>query len=121
MKKILVACIVIVIGFGFVFQIIQKVTSDSREMDVSSSVDSSKSKTITYSGQSGKNALQLLQEKMSIKQDNSGLVISINNTQANPEKREYWSFYVNGKMAHVGPQDYGTEDGDNIEWRLENY
>lgn len=78
-------------------------------------------KSISYKGEEGKNALQLLQEKMTIKQDSSGLVVAINNREAIKTKREYWAFYVNGKLSSVGPNDYFTKDTDQIEWRIETY
>ena len=77
--------------------------------------------TFEYQGKAGSSALEILKTKTPIEQNNSGLVISINNTKANPSNREYWAFYVNGEMAQVGPQDYQTKDTDQIEWRLETF
>lgn len=75
----------------------------------------------SYKGQTGKDALALLKEKAEAKQDKSGLVVSINGREVMASKREYWAFYVNGKLASVGPADYKTKDSDIIEWRIEKY
>lgn len=76
---------------------------------------------VSYKGTTGKNALQLLEEKFQVEKEASGLVISINRRKANSLEHEYWAFYVNGKLASVGPSDYQTKDGDIIEWKIEKY
>ena len=68
-----------------------------------------------------KDALTLLKEKAEVVQDTSGLVVQINKRKADEQKREYWSFYVNEKMASVGPKDYVTKDTDRIEWKIEKF
>lgn len=75
----------------------------------------------SYKGKTGKDALTLLKENARIEQDASGLVVSINGRKADPAKREYWAFYVNGNMAQVGPADYQTKDEDRVEWKIEKY
>lgn len=77
--------------------------------------------TVTYQGKSGKNALSLLKEVALVQQDSSGLVIGVNGRVANSQKREYWAFYVNGKLADVGPADYVTRDSDRIEWKIKTF
>ncbi|MBI2430880.1 MAG: DUF4430 domain-containing protein [Candidatus Levybacteria bacterium] len=76
---------------------------------------------VQYKGKVGKNALQLLQEQASVEQATSGLVVAINDRKADNAKHEYWGFYVNGKLAQVGPADYQTKDEDVIEWKIEKY
>ena len=75
----------------------------------------------SYSGKNGQNALTLLKENAAVTQDNSGLVVSINNRKADNTKHEYWAFYVNGKLANVGPADYITGNNDKVEWKIEKY
>ena len=75
----------------------------------------------SYKGENGKNALEILKGKTKIEQNPSGLVVSISGRMAYSANKEYWSFYVNGKMAQVGPADYNTKNGDLIEWRIEKY
>lgn len=77
--------------------------------------------TFSYKGQAEKDALTLLKEKTSVEQEKSGLVSSINSKKAESTKHEYWAFYVNGKMAEVGPSDYKTKDTDIIDWKIETY
>ena len=76
---------------------------------------------LSYPGKTGKNALDLLKEKASIEQVSSGLVNGINGRKSDSGMHEYWAFYVNGKLAQVGPADYQTKDGDTIEWKIEKY
>lgn len=76
---------------------------------------------ISYKGVEGKDALTLLKEKATIEQATSGLVNAINGRKADDAKHEYWSFYVNGKLAEVGALDYKTKEGDVIEWKIETY
>lgn len=85
------------------------------------SVTASPLHMFTYNGKTGKDALSLLKEKTTVAQDTSGLVISINNRKADASKKEYWSFYVNGKMSSVGPAEYQTKNTDTIEWKIETY
>ncbi|MBI5045300.1 MAG: DUF4430 domain-containing protein [Candidatus Levybacteria bacterium] len=75
----------------------------------------------SYQGTNGKDALEMLQKLTNVQQDSSGLVISINGRRALSDKREYWSFFVNVKMAEVGTAEYQTSDKDFIEWRIQKY
>ncbi len=74
-----------------------------------------------YSGKEGVDALTLLKQQTSVEQNSTGLVTAINKRKADASNKEYWSFFVNGKMAEVGPADYLTKDSDQIEWRIETY
>ena len=78
---------------------------------------------ITYTGEDGVSAYQILVEKEHawLLTNSSGLIISINDRKADLDKHEFWAFYVNGKMAEVGPQDYITKGVDKIEWKIETY
>lgn len=76
---------------------------------------------LSYQGQTGKDALTLLKQTAIIEQDPSGLVVSINGRKADNSKHEFWAFLVNGKEATVGPADYQTKDGDQIEWKIATY
>jgi hypothetical protein len=78
-------------------------------------------KVFEYKGEEGKDALTLLKEKTEVELDNVGMVVSIDGTKVNSEKREFWAFYVNDQMAQVGAADYQTKEGDIIDWKIENY
>jgi Domain of unknown function (DUF4430) len=77
--------------------------------------------SFTYSGKAGTDALTLLQQQAGVKQNASGLVVSINHRTADEAKHEYWAFYVNGRLASVGPKEYQTKDTDRLLWRIEQY
>lgn len=72
----------------------------------------------------GKTALDLTKEKANIKTKGEGAnayVTEINGITAQVSKKEYWAFYVNGKMAEVGAGSYQLKEGDKIEWKIEKY
>lgn len=75
----------------------------------------------SYTGKQGTDALTLLKSKTDVKQDHTGLVTSINGRKVDSKKHEFWSFYVNGLPASIGPADYQTNDADKIEWKVEVY
>lgn len=77
--------------------------------------------TVTYSGKDGVDALSLLKEQALVKQDPSGLVIEINNRGANTNKKEFWAFYINGKLASIGPSEYKTRKTDRIVWKIDSF
>lgn len=75
----------------------------------------------SYKGVGNKDALTLLKEKTTIEQDKTGMVVSINSRLADPDKHEYWAFYINKNLAPVGPSSYKTKSGDLIEWKIEKF
>lgn len=75
----------------------------------------------SYQGKDGVDALSLLKQKASVEESQPGFVTSINGRKTDQKKKEFWSFYVNGKMAEVGSADYVTKSTDKIEWKIENY
>lgn len=69
-------------------------------------------------------ALDLLRSSSSviIKGDGaSAYVVGINGVVADDSKKEYWAFYVNGRLATIGAGSYKLIGGEQIEWKLENY
>lgn len=74
-----------------------------------------------YPGTEGVDALTLLKQKTIVEQDSSGMVVSISGRQADNSQREFWSFYINGESAQVGPASYITKDSDVIIWKIEKY
>ncbi len=72
----------------------------------------------------GKTALELLQKTAQVKMTGQGVnafVTEINNVKADSSKKQYWAFYVNGKLSDVGAGSYKLKVGDKIEWRIESY
>jgi len=74
---------------------------------------------LTYQGQDGKTALELLKQHAKVQTKISDLgefVTSINGNDGGGKK--YWLYYVNGKEAEVGSGTYVTHNGEIIQWRL---
>ena len=77
-------------------------------------------KTISYEGQDGKTALELLDEKYDIKTEQSSIgvfVTSIDGDENTFDK--YWMFYIDDQLAPVGAEAYQTKADEKIEWRYE--
>lgn len=77
--------------------------------------------TVSYKGETGKDALTLLKQHATVVQNKSGLVTTINGRKADDSKHEFWEFLVNGKEAQVGPAQYQTKSTDTIEWEIGHY
>lgn len=77
---------------------------------------------VTYEGVEGKTALELLKSNNSVETKvYSGIgemVVSIDDTKPE-DSSEFWAFYVEGKQAQVGADQYVTKDGEKVEWKLE--
>lgn len=74
-----------------------------------------------HQGIDGVDALTLLKQITTVEQDSAGMVISISGVQADSSKSEFWSFYINGQSAQVGPASYITKNDDIINWKIEKY
>jgi hypothetical protein len=74
-----------------------------------------------FSGENGVSALDSLKKIVPVEQDISGMVVSVNGRKADAKKHEYWAFYVNGKLANIGPKDYITKKTDTIQWKIDKY
>lgn len=115
MRKIFIALAIIGILFVGFWQLNNQALPDTQN------VEKQLLSTFSYGGQNGKDALVLLKEKTKVEQDNSGLVVSIKSRKADVAKKEYWAFYVNGRLSSVGPAEYQTKDGDKILWKIEKF
>ena len=77
-------------------------------------------KVISYEGQDGKTALELLKEGRDVKTEESSIgvfVTGIDDTENTNEK--FWMFYVDDQLAPLGADQYKTKAGEKIEWRFE--
>jgi hypothetical protein len=117
--KQIILLTVLVLGVGYVFEIEGTKTGVKEKTEIKSEVVNDKN--FEYKGENGKDALTILKNKTAVEQDKNGMVVSINGRKAETEKREFWGFYVNGKMAQVGAADFKTKDADVINWKIENY
>lgn len=78
-------------------------------------------KTVSYDGKEGESALTTLESLTSVKTKSSSFgkfVTTINGLEAD-SKKEYWSFYINDKVATEGAETYKAKLGDKFKWRLE--
>ena len=77
-------------------------------------------KVVSYEGQNDKTALELLKSSHQIEtQDSSiGIFVTAIDDVKNSENK-YWMFYVDGKLASLGADQYKTKDGEKIQWRYE--
>ncbi len=71
-----------------------------------------------------KTALDLTKENAKVVTKGEGVnayVIQINEKLADDSKKEFWAFYVNGKIAETGAGGYQLKEGDKIEWKIAKY
>jgi hypothetical protein len=72
----------------------------------------------------GSTALELLSTTHKIVtkgEKQNAFVTTIDGYIADPNKKEFWAFYVNGKQAEVGAGTYIVKNNDTIEWKIETY
>lgn len=77
--------------------------------------------TVSYTAEQGLNVLDQLKTKATVVTKDSSYgpyVDSINGIQGGTDGK-YWSFYVDGKLAEVGANDYKAKGGELIEWKFE--
>ena len=77
-----------------------------------------------YEIEENKTALDLLNQTGTIitkGEKENAFVIEINGRRADDSKKEYWSFYLNGKISAVGAGSYLLKNEDKIEWKIEKY
>jgi hypothetical protein len=108
--------VILLVGYGYV-----QVVKENRNDNGVKQEEILGSDSFEYRGKNGIDALSLLKEKAEVEQDNSGMVVSINGREANDENKEFWGFYVDGKMAPIGAAEYETKDNEVINWKIENY
>ena len=76
--------------------------------------------TITYQGQDGQNALDLLKagHQVEAKHYSFGdLVTGIDGIA--PDTTHFWAMYVNGNFSQVGASAYVTKSTDIIKWQID--
>jgi len=121
-KKIVISVIVLLIVIIFAavgLYVHDNVLSRANQHQAAAHAAQQKTPTVTYQGENAQNALSLLKQYTSVQQDHSGLVVAINGYK--PTGHTYWAFYVNGKLASIGPASYITKDSDVITWKVEKY
>ena len=48
-----------------------------------------------------------------------GMMTELEGIKQDPAKKQYWMYYVNGKMAQVGIGDYKVNENDKIEFKFQ--
>lgn len=79
--------------------------------------------TLTYQGQEGKTALELLEstaQTVKAGEGENAYITSINGVAADSTK-EYWAFSINGEASMVGAGSYITKGSDVIKWDLTTF
>lgn len=52
--------------------------------------------------------------------DEGGFLSEIEGYEQDVDAERYWMYYINDEMPSVGAAEYELEEGDSIEWRLED-
>lgn len=100
----------------------QPAIQELAEIKVSQSVEGGKNLEV-FSLKAGekKTALDILKDSYQVQTKSFGdageFVESIN--EVKPDSKHFWSFYVNGKQSNVGAGSYEVQNGDSLEWKLE--
>jgi hypothetical protein len=85
------------------------------------SMDLASTGTLSYMGQDGKTALDVLKSQYEVETQSFGdvgeFVSSINGVK--PDSAHFWAFYVDGEIAQVGAGSYVTKSSETIQWKLE--
>jgi hypothetical protein len=124
------ALALLVIGGGATAYIVtQDNDTKSTEQSIQKTDDqvkvlSSSAEEFSYQGQDGKTALELLQKATTTVMKGEGefaYVTSINGTEADSTKNQYWSFLINDEMSMVGAGSYTTNSSDVIKWELASF
>lgn len=78
--------------------------------------------TVAYDGQDGRTALEILKGIKTVETKVYAgigeMVVSIDGVKPE-DSSEFWAFYVDGKQAQVGADQYVTKNKEKIEWKLE--
>lgn len=94
--------------------------TETTQTETTQTTENEPAETITYQGETGKTALELLQATAEVEMTGEGemaFVTSINGVKAEDGKN-FWAFLVDGEMAQVGAGSYATADGETITWEL---
>lgn len=113
-----VAGLVLISGAGI--SLWSNTVDDSPKKTESSVSTKTQTEKLTYQGEDGKSALQLLKKHAKVETKSSSLgeyVVSINGSDGDGKK--YWLYYVNDQEANVGAGAYITRNSDKIEWKLQ--
>ncbi|WP_402371526.1 DUF4430 domain-containing protein [Isoptericola rhizosphaerae] len=78
--------------------------------------------TFSYEGADGETALDLLlaqDAEAEVSGEGEMAYVTAVQGHAAEDGEEFWALYVDGEMAQVGAGTFETEDGQQLEWKLE--
>ncbi len=126
-KKIIVAFAAIaaigLIVFGWANKEVTNTKKDINTQSTQQATESSEQKKteyLSYQGEDGRTALELLKAQAEVEVKSSSLgdyVTSINGNDGGGSK--FWMFFIDGKESSVGAGTYITKSNENIEWKLQ--
>jgi len=121
-KTLIISAVVLIgaIGGGVWYNQANQTKPTTPSTPQTAVVTPKKTESISYKGEDGKTALELLKTNATAvtKQSSMGeYVTSINGNDGGGKK--YWLFFVNGQESSVGAATYVTKTGENIEWKLQ--
>ncbi len=128
MKKILLVIILAALvfaGLSYISKDNGKITGEAtsaRTIPVEMKIQNGQ--TLKSNVSAGLTALEYLETQVKVKTKGEGVnayVVAIGDLEVNADKNEFWSFYINGKMAEVGAGSYKLMPNDKIEWKIENF
>lgn len=114
-KTVWIVLVVAVLAIG-------GIVVNTRDRSTNSDTGAEQQTTVSYQGEDGKNALELLKAKAAVETTTDpslGEYVTSVNGVASGTDGKYWLYYVNGQPAAVGADTYQTTAADTIEWKLE--
>ena len=120
LEVFIIVVIIAVVGVIYAFTRTAKAPVTTSQQQASATQQAN-GQYVTYQGMDGRSALELLAvfHKVDTKQTSFGpMIVGIDGVE--PDSSHYWAFYVNGKLADVGADQYVTDNGDKIEWKVES-
>ncbi len=117
--KIVVIAAILALGGSVLFWQIRDAKPVNAPPSAPPATQQVKTENVTYQGEDGKTALELLKAHAQVETKTSSLgelVTAINGNDGGGTK--FWLFYVNGVESQVGAGAYMTKTGETIEWKL---
>lgn len=121
-KTLVVSAVVLIgaIGGGIWYRQTNQTPPAKQAATQTAVVTPQKTESISYKGEDGKTALELLKNHAQVQTKTSSIgeyVTAINGNDGGGKK--YWLFFVDGKESSVGAGAYITKAGENIKWKLQ--
>jgi hypothetical protein len=111
--------VVVIAAIGVVYAFTRKPVN----APTTSTTQTAQNQSVSYEGQDGRNALDLLKVFHDVETKDTAYGAQVMGIDGNhpDESNSYWAFYVNGKLADKGADQYVTKNGDQIEWKVEKF